>query len=107
MKKKLISVFTFLQNSKKSKISEYLYFHANIKEWFCEWLPHLLFLSSFTGKDPDAGKDWGQEEKEATEGERVGCRHWMDTSLSKLWEIGEDRETWHAAARRAAELDMT
>ena len=24
------------------------------------------------GKDPDAGKDWGQEEKEATEDELVG-----------------------------------
>ena len=25
----------------------------------------------FTEKDPDAGKDWGQEEKEATEDEMV------------------------------------
>ena len=27
------------------------------------------------GKDPDAGKDWGQEEKGATEGEMVGWHH--------------------------------
>ena len=26
-------------------------------------------------KDPDAGKDWGQEEKEVTEGEMVGWHH--------------------------------
>ena len=26
-------------------------------------------------KDPDAGKDWGQEEKGTTEDEMVGCYH--------------------------------
>ena len=29
------------------------------------------------GKDPDPGKDWGQEEKEATEDEIVGWYHWL------------------------------
>ena len=29
-------------------------------------------------KDPDAGKDWGQEEKGATEGEMVGWHHWLN-----------------------------
>ena len=28
-------------------------------------------------KDPDAGKDWGQEEKGATEDEMAGCHHWL------------------------------
>ena len=27
------------------------------------------------GKDPDAGEDWGQEEKGATENEMVGWHH--------------------------------
>ena len=27
------------------------------------------------GKDPDAGRDWGQEEKGTTEDERVGWHH--------------------------------
>ena len=31
----------------------------------------------FTGKDPDAGKDWGQEEKGATEDEMAGSNHWL------------------------------
>ena len=31
--------------------------------------------SWLTGKDPDAGKDWGQEEKEITEDEMVGWYH--------------------------------
>ena len=30
-----------------------------------------------TGKDPDAGKDWRQEEKGTTEGEMVGWHHWL------------------------------
>ena len=31
-----------------------------------------------TGKDPDAGKDWGQEEKWTTEDEMAGWHHWLD-----------------------------
>ena len=31
--------------------------------------------SRLTGKDPDAGEDWGQEEKEATEDEMVRWHH--------------------------------
>ena len=38
------------------------------------WPPHAK--SWFIWKDPDAGKDWGQEEKETKEGKMVGwhCR---------------------------------
>ena len=56
------------------------------------------------GKDPDAGKDWGQK-KGTTEDEMVGWHHWLnghefeetpgdsggDMSLSKLWELVMDR----------------
>ena len=31
-----------------------------------------------TGKDPDAGKDWRQEEKGTTENEMVGWHHQLD-----------------------------
>ena len=30
------------------------------------------------GKDPDAGKDWGQEEKGTTKDEKVGWHHWLN-----------------------------
>ena len=40
------------------------------------WL--LDAKSQLIRKDPDAGKDWGQEEKGATENEMVGCHHWLN-----------------------------
>ena len=50
------------------------------------------------GKDPDAGKDGREEEKEQ---QRM---RWLDSisdsagmSLSRLWEIVKDREAWHPA----------
>ena len=34
--------------------------------------------NQFIGKDPDAGKDWKQEEKGMTEDETVGWHHWFN-----------------------------
>ena len=39
--------------------------------------------SWLTGKDPDAGKDWGREEKGMTEDEMVGWHDWL--SRSGFW----------------------
>ena len=59
------------------------------------WPPDMK--SWLIGKDADAGKDWRQEKK-ATEDEMVdGIIDSMYMSLSKLWEIVKDRETWRAA----------
>ena len=37
------------------------------------WPPHVK--SWLIGKDPDAGRDWGQEEKRTTENEMAGWHH--------------------------------
>ena len=34
--------------------------------------------SWLTGKDPDAGKDWRQEQKGLTQDEMVGWHHWLN-----------------------------
>ena len=40
------------------------------------WPPHVKSL--LIGKDPDLGRDWGQEEKGMTEDEMAGWHHRLD-----------------------------
>ena len=46
--------------------------------------------SQIIGKDPDAGKDWGQEEKGMTEDEMIGWHHQLNRHESE--QIPEDSE---------------
>ena len=50
------------------------------------WLPHVK--SWLTGKDFDAGRDWGQEEKGTTEDEMAGWHHGLDRHESE-WTLGD------------------
>ena len=57
-------------------------------------------------KDPDAVKEWSQEEKGTTEDETVGWHHHpsnsMDTCLSIFREMVKDRAAWSAAVLEVA-----
>ena len=58
------------------------------------WPPHVK--SWLIGKDPDAGRDWGQEEKETTEDEMAGWHHQLDGHEFE-WELVMDQDVWRAA----------
>ena len=56
--------------------------------------------SQLTGKDPDAGKDWGQE-KRASENEMAGWHHWLNThEFEQAPEDGEGQGRLSAAVHR-------
>ena len=63
------------------------------------WPPHAK--SWFIGKDSDAGRDWGQEEKGVTEDEMAGWHHRLD-GRGFRWELVVGREAWRAAIHGVA-----
>ena len=59
------------QNMKKNSYIYLSHFAAQLL-----WPPYAK--SRLTGKDPDSGKEWRQEEKAMTEDKMVGWHHWLN-----------------------------
>ena len=60
------------------------------------WPPDAKSL--LTGKDPDAGKDWGQEEKRTKENKMVGWHHWLNEhEFEQALGDGQGQKAWCAA----------
>ena len=73
------------------------------------WLPHVK--SWLTGKDPDAGRDWGQEEKGTTEDEMAEWHHWLNghewVNSWSWWWTGRPGVIYGVAKSRARVSDWT
>ena len=88
---------------KMSRVHMFVIFILGVMLWaFHHWVWCIFWPPDaknwLIGKDPDAGKDWRQEEKGTIKDEMIGWHHQlMDMSLSKLWEFLMDRKACHAA----------
>ena len=68
------------------------------------WPPDMK--TQFMGKDPDAGKDWGQEEKGTSENKMIGWHHWLNGHDFKQT-LGDGEGQEHACPRGLKESDAT
>ena len=79
------------------------------------WPPHVK--GWLIGKDSDAGRDWGQEEKGSTEDEMAGWHHWLNGRESvwtkgRWWWTGRAGVLWFMGSQTvghdwATELNWT
>ena len=68
-----------------------------------QYFGHLMRRVDSLEKNPDAGRDWGQEEKGTTEDEMAGWHHRLNgMGLGGLQELVMDREAWRAVVHGVA-----
>ena len=70
------------------------------------WPPHAE--NWLIWKDPDAGKDWRQEEKGPTEDETVGWHHWLNGhEFEQAPEVGDGQGSLDCSPWGCKESDRT
>ena len=63
-----------------------------------QYFGHYMWKSWLVGKNPDARKEWGQEEKGMTEYEMVGWHHWLNGhEFEQTRKLVMGKKAWCAA----------
>ena len=94
------------QSNLKGINPEYLLEGLMLKFKF-QHFSHLMRRADLLKKDIDAGRDWGQEEKGATEDEMVGWHHWLSGhEFEQTLGDSEGQRAWPAAVLGVAKSQI-